>query len=59
MCIRDRLREAGIEAPASTAAFVQAASELVDQPELTSLNRLRHIVLAEINLYEQLSLIHI
>lgn len=51
--LRGVLREAGIEAPASTAAFIQAASELVDQPELTSLNRLLHIVLAEINLYEQ------
>ena len=47
------LREAGIEAPTSTVAFIRAANELVDQPELTPLSRLLHIVLAEINLYEQ------
>jgi transposase len=51
--LRGMLREAGIEAPASTATFIRAASELVDQPELASLSRLLHIVLAEINLYEQ------
>lgn len=32
--LRGLLREAGIEAPASTAAFIRAASERVDQPEL-------------------------
>ncbi|EJR8320636.1 IS110 family transposase, partial [Escherichia coli] len=51
--LRGILREAGIEAPTSTAAFIRAASELVDQPELASLSRLLHIVLAEINLDEQ------
>ncbi|WP_061237898.1 IS110 family transposase [Ectopseudomonas composti] len=39
--LRGMLREAGIEAPTSTVAFIRAANELVDH------------VLAEINLYEQ------
>jgi len=51
--LRGMLREAGIEAPTSTVAFIRAANELVDQPELAPLSRLLHIVLAEINLYEQ------
>ena len=51
--LRGILREAGIEAPASTAAFIRAAHELVDRPELAPLRHQLHIVLAEINLYEQ------
>ena len=46
-------REAGIEAPSATAAFIRAAHELVDCAELALLSRQLHIVLAEINLYEQ------
>jgi len=48
--LRGVLREAGIEAPTSTVAFLQAAGELVEQPEVAPLSRLLHIVLAEINL---------
>ncbi|PZW43265.1 transposase IS116/IS110/IS902 family protein [Pseudomonas sp. URMO17WK12:I2] len=51
--LRGMLREAGIEAPTSTVAFIRAANELVEQPEVAPLGRLLHIVLAEINLYEQ------
>jgi transposase len=51
--LRGILREAGIEAPASTAAFIRAAHELVDRAELAPLRHQLHIVLAEINLYEQ------
>jgi transposase len=51
--LRGILREAGIEAPTATAAFIRAAHELVDCPELAPLNHQLHIVLAEINLYEQ------
>ncbi|MDP5624634.1 IS110-like element ISPpu24 family transposase, partial [Pseudomonas aeruginosa] len=47
------LREAGIEAPASTAAFIRAAHELVERPEIAPLSHQLHIVLAEINLHEQ------
>ena len=47
------LREAGIEAPASTAAFLRRASELVERPELLRLSGLLQIVLGEINLYQQ------
>ncbi len=38
---------------ATTVAFIRAANELVEQPEVAPLNRLLHIVLAEIHLYEQ------
>ena len=51
--MRGILREAGIEAPASTAAFLRAAHELVDRPELAPLSHQLHIVLAEINLHQQ------
>ena len=51
--LRGILREAGIEAPTGTLAFIRAASELVDRPELAPLSHQLHIVLAEINLYEQ------
>lgn len=51
--LRGLLREAGIEAPAATAAFIRAAHELVDRPELAPLSHQLHIVLAEINLYQQ------
>ncbi|WP_137820436.1 IS110 family transposase [Pseudomonas sp. 2FG] len=51
--LRGILREAGIEAPAATAAFLRAAQELVDRPEVAPLSGQLHIVLAEINLYEQ------
>jgi transposase len=51
--LRGILREAGIEAPAATAAFIRAAHELVERPELAPLSNMLHIVLAEINLAEQ------
>lgn len=51
--LRGILREAGIEAPTTTAAFLRAAPMLVEGPELAPLRASLHIVLAEINLYEQ------
>jgi transposase len=51
--LRGILREAGIEAPTTTAAFLRAAPTLVDGPELAPLRSSLHIVLAEIALYEQ------
>jgi transposase len=51
--LRGILREAGIEAPVTTAAFLRQANELVEHPELARLSGLLHIVLSEINLYEQ------
>ncbi|SER00931.1 Transposase [Azotobacter beijerinckii] len=51
--LRDIFREMGIEAPASTAAFLRAANELVKRPEVVASRGQRQIVLAEINLYEQ------
>ncbi|MDD2162318.1 IS110-like element ISPpu25 family transposase [Pseudomonas sp. MIL19] len=51
--LRGILREAGIEAPTTTAAFIRAAHELVDRPEIAPLSHQLHIVLAEINLHEQ------
>jgi transposase len=51
--LRGILREAGIEAPIATAAFIRAAHERIDCPELAPLSHQLHIVLAEINLYEQ------
>lgn len=51
--LRGILREAGIEAPAATAAFLRQAGELVERPELAPLSHQLHIVLAEINLYQQ------
>lgn len=51
--LRGILREVGIEAPSATAAFIRAAHELVDSPELARLSSLLHIVRGEINLYEQ------
>ncbi len=51
--LRGILREAGIEAPVSTAAFLRVAHELVERAELAPLRPQLHIVLAEINLHEQ------
>lgn len=51
--MRDILREAGIQASASTAAFICSVHELVDRPESVPLRHQLHIVLAEINLHEQ------
>jgi len=51
--LRGILREAGIEAPAATAAFLRVAHQLVDRAELEPLRHQLHIVLAEINLHEQ------
>lgn len=51
--LRGLLREAGIEAPSATAAFIRAAQELVDSPELGPLSGMLHIVLGEISLQEQ------
>lgn len=51
--LRGLLREVGIEAPASTIAFIRVVSERVNQPEPASLSRLLHITLAETNPYEQ------
>ncbi|WP_369958908.1 IS110 family transposase [Pseudomonas benzenivorans] len=51
--LRGILREAGIEAPAATAAFLRRANELIERPELAPLQHQLHIVLAEINLYQQ------
>jgi len=51
--LRGLLREAGIEAPTATAAFIRAAQELVDSPELGPLSGMLHIVLGEISLHEQ------
>lgn len=51
--LRGLLREAGIEAPASTAAFLRHANELIERPELARLRGLLQIVLGEINLYQQ------
>lgn len=51
--LRGFLREAGIEAPSSTATFLRAAHELIERPELALLRPQLQIVLAEINLYAQ------
>lgn len=51
--LRGIFREMGLEAPAATAAFLHAASELVERPEVVALRGQLQIVLAEINLYEQ------
>ncbi|WP_349573509.1 IS110 family transposase [Azotobacter salinestris] len=51
--LRGIFREMGLEAPAATAAFLRAAHELVDCPEVVALRGQLQIVLAEINLYEQ------
>jgi transposase len=51
--LRGLLRVAGIETPGSTTAFIRAAHELVDRPEMAPLSQFLHIVLAEINLYQQ------
>lgn len=51
--LRGIFREMGLEAPATTAAFLHAASELVERPEVVALRGQLQIVLAEINLYEQ------
>ncbi|QLC74863.1 IS110 family transposase [Pseudomonas sp. LPB0260] len=51
--LRGILREAGIEAPASAAAFLRRANELIERPELERLRGLLQIVLGEINLYQQ------
>lgn len=51
--LRGILREAGIEAPTATDAFIRAAHELVERAELAPLSHQLHIVLAEINLYQQ------
>jgi len=51
--LRGILREAGIEAPERTQAFIKAAHELVERAELALLRHQLHIVLAEINLYQQ------
>ncbi|ACO80978.1 Transposase IS116/IS110/IS902 family protein [Azotobacter vinelandii CA] len=51
--LRGIFREMGLEAPASIAAFLHAANELVEQPEVAARRGQLQIVLAEINLYEQ------
>lgn len=51
--LRGILRETGIEAPASTEAFLRQVSVLLERPELRVLSELLHQVLAEISLYEQ------
>lgn len=51
--LRGIFRELGIEAPASTAAFLRAAGEYLERPEVSALRGALQVVLAEINLYEQ------
>ncbi|WP_349617056.1 IS110 family transposase [Azotobacter salinestris] len=51
--LRGIFREMGLEVPAATAAFLHAASELVERPEVAALRGQLQIVLAEIDLYEQ------
>lgn len=51
--LRGIFREMGIEAPVTTAAFLRAACELLDRPEVSALRGVLQVVLAEINLYEQ------
>ncbi|MEX6504674.1 IS110 family transposase, partial [Pseudomonas zhanjiangensis] len=51
--LRGLLREAGIEAPASTTVFLRRANELIERPELARLRGLLQIVLGEISLYQQ------
>lgn len=51
--LRGILRESGFDAPATTAAFLRAAQEQVEQDELAMLRPQLHSLLAEISLYEQ------
>lgn len=51
--LRGILREAGIEAPVKTREFIQSAHSLVECEELALLRPELHLILAEINLYEQ------
>ncbi|MDG9926377.1 MULTISPECIES: transposase, partial [unclassified Pseudomonas] len=51
--MRGILREMGIEAPITTAAFLRVACELLERPEVSALRGALQVVLGEINLYEQ------
>lgn len=51
--LRGIFREMGIEAPVSTAAFLRAASELLERPEVSALRGALQVVLGEVSLYEQ------
>src|SRR5690606_10381623 len=51
--LRGILREAGIEAPTKTREFVREAHGLIECEALAPLRPELHLVLAEINLYEQ------
>ena len=51
--LRGILREAGVDAPNATQAFLRQACELIERPEVCALRGALQVVLAEINLYEQ------
>lgn len=51
--LRGIFREYGIETPASTERFIRAAHALAEHPDLKPLAQQLHLILAEINLYEQ------
>ncbi|NMY40949.1 IS110 family transposase [Pseudomonas sp. WS 5013] len=51
--LRGIFRELGIEVPTSTEAFLRAAGEHLERPEVRALRGVLQVVLAEISFYEQ------